>query len=240
MALKTKTPGGGGEKRRVHFVHLPTRNNQTWHAHVAGPCHWYTCHTKGRTKPCLHWLTDGELVCERCASTTPPEDIGYQPLFREVDGRPCFVVVHDYSREKIDQLRFHSRVIVGRGAEQSDGVYVIPALNARPLYETSREEFRREADLTETLLRVWGLPELIEWYHRTQRVPASSPVPPVAPAKKSAKPVDPMYVAAHERWTPDTVPESTSGEEAIQAAADRAALRAAQSPHANGKLPKKG
>jgi hypothetical protein len=232
MPLRTKTPGDGGKQRRVHFVHVPTKNNQTWHAHVAGPCHWYECHTKGRTKPCLHWLTQGQIVCERCASTAPPEDIGYQPLYRELDGRPCFVVVHDYARDLIDALKLHQRVVVGRGAEQSDGVWITAALNPRPLYETRRAEFLRPADLTETLLRVWGLPELTDWYDRTQRASDNTVSLPKGTAlKPDGKPFAPHMQAAAKRNGFDVVPDDDEPGDVNRIALERVMGRI---PPANG------
>lgn len=236
MPLKTKTPGEGGGKRRVHFVHVITKANQTWHAHVAGPCHWYECHCKGRTKPCLAWLTDGELACERCSPLAPTEDIGYMPLYREVDGKPCFVVVHDYVRDKVDALKLHQRVMVGRGSEQSDGVYVLPALNPRPLYETSRADFRQPADLTESLLRVWGIPDLVAWYGQTQ-VPSDNAVslPKGKALKSDGKPFSPAMQAAAKRNGAPVVPDNETGE-VVDVVLERLKNYAAQAePSANGK-----
>lgn len=242
MALRTKTPGEGGGKRRTHFIHVKTAHGENWHAHVAGPCHWFECHTKGRTKPCLHWLTRGELKCERCDPLKPAEDIGYVPLFRELDGRPCFVVVHDYVRDTVDALRHHQRVVVGRAGEQSDGVYVVPALNPRPLYQTTRPEFRREVDLTQSLLRVWGIPELVEWYNRTQAARGEEvPLPEPEPVKSDGQPFDPMHVAAARRFAPAVTPEVSTGDDAVRESLKRIQEGSAK-PNGNGKhkAPPKG
>jgi hypothetical protein len=187
-------------------------------------------------------MTHGELLCERCNDLSPPIDIGYLPLYREQDGRPCFVVLHDYTRDVVDGLKLHQRVIVGREGEQADGVWVSVAPNPRPLYQSTRAEFNRAADLTQSLLRVWGIPELVEWYNRTQAreseiVPV--PVPPVT--KSDGKPFDPMHAAAARRFAPPVEVEQTSGADAAREALKRIQEQAAK-PSTNGKhkTPPKG
>jgi len=163
MPVRQSPPGRGGEQRAPHFVHVKTAQGEQWHAYCAGPCQWYDCHAKGRTKPCLHKVTGGELVCEKCSPLNPVERIGYQPLFRQLDSKPCFVVVHETVEEQVSALRHLSRVIVGRGEDKSDGVYVIPALNPDPRFQSAVAWKLRPIDLLPSLLRVWGMPELQQW-----------------------------------------------------------------------------
>jgi len=84
-------------------------------------------------------------------------------------------VLHEHVREQVDALRLHDRVIVGRGAEQCDGVYVTRALHPLPRFETAVGWKRGPVDLTPSLLRVWSLPALSEWYTRTHGI-SDSPV----------------------------------------------------------------
>lgn len=166
MSLPKAPPGEGGRSSYTHFHYCATDPAKQWHAWIAGACEWYECHPSKRTKPCVHIMTSGTLPCKYCAMGLPIETCGYQSLYREVDARPVFVVLHNYTRERVDSLKLHERVVVGREASQSDGVWVARALKPQPLFVTTLKERMRPSDLTETLLRVWGLPELVEWYRR--------------------------------------------------------------------------
>lgn len=150
----------------THFRYVSTANGAQWHAYTAGSPSWFDCHTKGRTKPCLHVMTAGELPCERCAESKPIEVIGYLPLYREIDARPVMVILHEEQRERADVLRLHSRVLVGREIDKADGVWVAPALKPTPAFHSTLQERNRPADLTETLLRLWGIPALVDWYRK--------------------------------------------------------------------------
>lgn len=204
MALPQVPPGGGGRKSHVHFGYVNTGFGKNWHAYMAGPVHWFACHAKGKTKACVSVMTGGELHCERCAAGQPTEETGYVPLYRELDSKPTMVIVHEYTREATDALKLHQRVIVGRGEDVADGVYVVPALKPEPRFQTTLKERMVAADLTETLLRVWGIPELVEWYRQThghQVAPAAPPAKPPAPPPKRSDglPFSPMTRAAAER-----------------------------------------
>lgn len=182
MSLRQTPPGKGGRSGHVHFVHVKTPNGKKWQAHIAGKCHWYECHTKGRSKPCVHWMTDGELLCDLCSPFNIAQTIGYQPLYKYQDGRPGFVVVHDYNRDHVDALKLHHPVYVSRGDEASDTISLTPLLSQGVLYKSSVAARMEPQDLTESLLRIWGLPHLTEWYRQTHggRVtlpPAGAPLP---------------------------------------------------------------
>src|SRR5258707_2870499 len=78
------------------------------------------------------------------------------------------VIVHEYSREAVDKIRLHQPVIVGRGTEDSDGVWVAAHPKSTSKYTSSLRERMIPGDMTETLLALWKLPGLTEWYTRTQ------------------------------------------------------------------------
>lgn len=182
MPLPQVSPGGGGRRASTHFCYVRTPNETNWNAWIAGPCHWFDCHTRGRTKPCVHAMTKGEVAC-RCAGTGEGcEEIGYQPLYREVDAKPVMVIVHDYTREIVDALKLHQRVLVGRGSEQSDGVYLTAALRAEPRYQSTLASRLQPADLTGTLLKLWRIPELVVWYNQTHGA-GDDPIEHAAPPR---------------------------------------------------------
>jgi len=218
MPLEQTPPEGRGRRKPVHFSHEKTHGGikQQWHAWVAGRCHWFDCHNVNRkSKPCLHHITNGELPCEFCSPTSIAEMLGYQPLYRGIDAKPVFVVVHEYVREDVDKLHNLTRVIVGRGEGQTDGVYVVPALTQEPRYHSTLPDRLRPADLTETLLRVWAMPLLTEWYYRTHQptngaaAPVASPIKKKTQMKSDGKPFSPLTQAAAQKYSsPDVEPEA--------------------------------
>lgn len=158
------------------------------------------CHTVGRTKPCIEWMTGGELTCEICSPLNQTEMKGYQPLIRESDGRPCMVVVSEHSRDQMDALKWGSRVIVGREAEASDSVWITNNPSPEPRFHSTLKELLSPADLTETLLRVWKIPDLVTWYRQTHgTVPTETPASPkLEPKKSNGKPFSPALKKAAE------------------------------------------
>lgn len=178
----------------THFRYVPTKVGTEWKAYTAGPCHWFDCHSRGRSKPCLHLMTSGELVCPWCGSDNavslpadnPVAQIGYQPLYRAADYRPVLVVVHDYHREQVDAIPFHRQVLIQRGNQQSDGVTITPTLSVEPRFHSTLRDRNTPVDLTRTLLRMWNIPELCEWYARTHGGSDGPVSPQPPPARTSA------------------------------------------------------
>lgn len=230
----------GTRPPRVHFTYTGTPTGHRWQAWVAGPCVWVIAHTKGRSKPCLHQMSGGVLPCPRCAQIEPPAKIGYQPLYRMSDGKPVVVIVYEGEEQYTDRFVLHLPVLVAREADQSDTVFVREVLAARPAYYSTLACRMVSADCTESLLAMWSIPEWTAWC-RGQRPAAAAPAP-VTPAQAATGPEPAtMYTAAHRRWTPVDTPPADAGEDAVQAAVDRARLRAAQAePHKNGKPKPKG
>lgn len=210
MALRKASPGEGGQNRHVHFGYVSTAPGKPWHAWCAGPCYWCIAHTAGRSKPCLRWLTGGALSCPRCAAPKEPEEIGYQPLYRDIDGRPVMVIVHSYSREQVDALKFRQQVIVGRGLDPADPVMVSAVPGKQAWYHSTLAERQVPADLTDTLLRVWQIPELVAWY-RAQSDTAVSLTPDDV-RRSDGKPFDPMHAAAARRFAPPAAAPTAAGE----------------------------
>lgn len=190
MSLKKAPPGEAKRAKPIHFAYTPTAGGTQWEAYIAGPCWWGQCHSKGKTKPCVEWLTDGALECPFCASVAPPEETGYLPLWRSQDGKPVCVIVHELMRESVDSHGLHSRVTIGRGVDPTDGVYVIKPLKPGAAFASSMREKIAPADITRSLLSLWKLPALTEWYFRSHgqeshgcHTPASkTPLAPVARA----------------------------------------------------------
>jgi hypothetical protein len=171
MGLPNAPRGGGGRRAYVHVPYVSTRAGQTWCAYVAGPCQWFSCHTSSRTKPCLHEMTGGMLACARNHDIDAPQVIGYQPLRRQLDGRPVMVIVYELQREHVDKLPLHSLVVVGRGTEPTDTVYVRSQAGRVNWYTSTIAANMQPIDVTETLLKIWAMPELTEWYRHSHGLP---------------------------------------------------------------------
>jgi len=183
MPPRQSPPGRGGKARRVHFCYTSTDANEQWHAYTAGPCQWYECHVTGKTKPCLREVTGGELVCPMCESVKPTEQTGFLPLYRELDGKPVFVIVHEDVRETVDKHRLHARVLVGRGNDVTDGVYVIKPLKAGAPYHSTLADRQKGADIWPTLVRIWNIPALTAWHERQTGIPDGGVLHPPAPER---------------------------------------------------------
>lgn len=147
----------------MHFCYTPTEANKQWTAFVAGPTMWFECHCVGKTKPCLEFVTDGELECPMCQTLKPCEQIGYMPLYRELDGKPVMVLVHESVREVVDSHRFLARVLIGRGKDSTDGVYVQRPMSKGTPFSSTLPDRQKPADIWPTLVRMWKIPALIEW-----------------------------------------------------------------------------
>lgn len=193
MHLHQTPPGRGGKPTRVHWTYVSTEagSKNHWSAHVAGKCHWFTCHEAGRTKPCLDAITQGVLSCPFCAQLLETKEVGYQPLYRESDGKPVIVIVHDYSREIIDRLNFHERVLIGRGVGITDAVYIVPSSVQTPRYKSTLPERNKPADATESLLRMWKISQLTEFYFNQRSAEEPMAAQPIAPVIEEPEPMEP-------------------------------------------------
>lgn len=209
MGVRQSTPGEGGKKARTHFSYVGTDAKRPWFAYVAGPCMWYECHTVGKSQPCLLEATDGELECPRCHEIKPTESIGYQPLYRAADSKPVVVIVHEYSREIVDALPFHRRVLVKREPGVGEGVSVTVTLDATPKFITTLAEKSRPQQPIESLLRMWRYPQLIVWHNETEGT--TFPVCHTPPQKKARQPKEAPAAPAPE------VPAGNMGETAMEA-----------------------
>lgn len=217
MSLFRKAPQKGAKNRRVHFPFITTPKGYSFEAHIAGPCHWFDCHDMGRSKPCLHCITNGELKCARNHDIDEPIEIGYQPLWQKDTGKPGFVIVYEFARDQIDKLRLHHLVCVSRGKGPADTVAInYKGINA-PLYKSTREDFMRPVDLTESLLRIWKLPELVAWVRMKNGQPApdaiseQKKVPKLKPLKSDGKAFDAMHEQAALKYGEQGVEDAAVG-----------------------------
>lgn len=241
MPIPKIPPGWGGKGSYVHFSYTGTRCGHKWNAWVAGPAVWVIAHTKGRSKPCLHAMTGGVLPCPRCAQIEPPQQIGYQPLYRGTDGKPVLVIVYEDEQQYTDSFGLHQMVVVGREQEQSDPTF-IRASTQSTRYQSTLAQRMVSADCTESLLAMWAIPEWTLWCRSSApRTNREAPTPVVeTPLKSDGTEYSQHMQAAARRWTPPPEPYVAPDPDYIQAALDRAVLRGAQGAPKNGKPKPKG
>lgn len=237
MSLRKASPGEGGGNTRVHFRYVGVGHSKTWAAHCAGPCQWYMCHTSERSKPCLDWITHGVLPCPRCGGAKEAVMMGYQPIYRSSDGCPVMVVLYEDQRDHADKLDLHERVMVGREGEKGDAVYIRRAMEQTPKYQTTLGARMFAADITETCLVMWKIPELVEWYRAQPKASDTGVSLPKGTAITSAgKPYSPMMQQAAKLAGAEVVADdfiaATLGKSLNRVKAAEAAMAP---PHTNGK-----
>ena len=241
MPMKKAPPGSGGG-RRTHFPYVATARGAKWTAYIAGPCQWVLTHEVNRkTKVCVEWLTDKELICEHCHHLKELRETGYQPLYRQSDGRPVLVVVHEDVRDQIDKLKFHSRVQVAREREASAGLYLTTLLEQEPRYQSTLAERHASPDLTSSLLALWGIAALKDWYARGKgRSDTAVSLSEGVAMRDDGQPYSPGMQAAAKRYGAPVVTDGPSAD-AFDAVKQRLMNTAAQhEQNKNGKTPKKG
>lgn len=193
------TPRGALPQRRVHFRFTPTDRGSKWHAWIAGPALWIASHTQHRSTPCCTVVTKSKVKCERCAKGHTVETIGYVPLYRDIDWKPVCVIVHEDQRDVCDKLWLHAFVLIGRQGGSGDGVWLRPTVTDLK-FETTLPERKVEADITESCLTYWKLPEFEAWYRQSQF--AKQPQKVTLPCHS---PTESEELARIERETPEVL-----------------------------------
>lgn len=118
------------------------------------------------SKPCVYELTGREIECRYCGKARMPVMKGWVPLYRKWDGFPIMVCVDECLRDSIDTMKLHTKVHVGRGKGSSVSAWVQMTMDQEPKYVTTLPERQVEADVTMTLITVWDLPEVTQFFCR--------------------------------------------------------------------------
>lgn len=165
MALKKGAPEKGESRRAESFSFVDTvRGADAWCAWCAGEVYWAKAHpAQTGTKPCLLWLTDNALPCVRCRPTNIAEWVGWLLVWREVDLRPCVVVFREGVRDLCEGLKYGDYIQLKREREKGSLCYPRKCLKLKPW--TSKHPLRQgQVDPAATLLTMWKINELTDWY----------------------------------------------------------------------------
>jgi hypothetical protein len=191
--MKSAIPGDG-DGVSEHFRYTPTEYGGEWFGYLAGPPWWVKAHTKGKSKCCVKWLTDGRVACSRCSQPKKPDTIAYVPIYREQDGNPILVIVWERSADALAGISHLTRVKVMRESLRGDTVCVMRALKQID-YRTTLKYRHVEVDVQPSVVKLWGQPEVFDWYrtfhgevndNAVSQPPAPTP-DSKPPAKKPAR-----------------------------------------------------
>lgn len=185
MELHQSRPGKGG--KRQHWPYCSTAKESEWEGWYAGGAFWTYDHGELRSKPCPVEITGGALHCPKCAADVPLRLIGYIPVYRCADGKPVVVIVKLDSWDAVLGLTKHDRVTVGRGADQSDATWVRRRVGGPP-YVTTLPERKVIPSIVPSLLRLWGVPAITQWWE--SRSVAERQLPSAVPAGEPAESSD--------------------------------------------------
>lgn len=186
-SLRKGTPGKGDALRPDSFSYTQvahgTRN--AFNAYVAGEPFWCEEAHEHKppiffgTQPCLYWITNGALDCPRCKKQPATKVVGWFPVWREQDQKPCIVILHQEAFDQVRDLNYGDPVLIGRVDEVS-GVFV-QKLSCVARFTTENPHRKHAQDITRSLLAMWRLPELDLWLK-------SAPAPEVEPQSHEHSP----------------------------------------------------
>lgn len=160
MGARQSRPQRGSEV--AHWPYCATEPGSVFKAWFAGGAFWTRTHGEKPSTPCLEEITAGALACAKCAALVPTVLIGYVPIYREEDNKPCLVIVHEDQWDAILGLPKWQPILVGRGSGRGDGVWV-RRWETLARYQTTLESRQRIPNLLPSLLRMWKLPALTQW-----------------------------------------------------------------------------
>lgn len=205
----------GARTKPVHFTYVGTERGQPYEAYLAGPVWWGHIHMLKPSKPCVYEITGGAIACRFCG--VPPRPLavmkGWVPLYRRADGWPICVPVDEVQRDHLDALKCFTKVTVGRERGKGIGVFVRACLQQEPEWSSSLPEYTTPADVTESLLSMWKLPEVTSFF---------------CGAVASDKPVSPAAASVPAAVVPEPVRDRMSAAPAMDDAVDRLKRRAKQ------------
>ena len=241
MSLPQIPPRRGDNPRHVYFTYVGCDRGYTFEAWTAGPTMWFAMHPSTKSKPCLEEMTSGKLACPFCRAGKLAMVKGYVPLYRSADAKPVMVVVDEAVRDKVDRIDTFTRVKVGREKSRGSTVWVTPLILQEPHWQSTLPERQRAADLTFTLLRMWQIPELQDWYNKQPRLHSDTAVslPTGTAVTDKGEPYTSMLQAAAKRAGAVVKPPEAAVDNAETTRELLRAIQEGKSPHTNGNGRKK-
>lgn len=190
MRIPSTPRRSGARYKPIHFSYVGVERGQPFDAYLAGPVWWGYIHMTRPSKPCVYELTREQVACRFCGASKArvPVVKGWVPLYRKVDGLACCVPVDEVQRDHLDTLKPFTKVTVGREKGKGVGAWVRACLSQEPVWSSTLPERMEPADITESLIVMWSLPEVTSFFARAAA--SDTPVSPVKSAP-SAEQFDP-------------------------------------------------
>lgn len=143
------------EKTVGHWLTQKLKRGTKLAAHVAGNCVGVTVHCGKPSKPCMRRYLGAGAKCFGCDNGIRKDWLGYQPFYRELDGRPIVCTFHKDMIERLDKLTLHQRVEIGQ--EDADNVGLWLRAEKGMLYSTTLNARKIGADIAGWLPVLWKL-----------------------------------------------------------------------------------
>ena len=100
----------------------------------------------------------------RCGGKRAAELVGYVPIYAEADGAPRLVIVYDTSYDFLKDVPALAYVRVVREGSEKERTIVQKAPSQKK-YVTTLKRRHHPVDISDQLIRMWGINELTEWYY---------------------------------------------------------------------------
>lgn len=144
---------------------------------IAGPIVGVDVHPNKRSKPCLKSYLGNKVPCAGCAVGMRVDWLGYQPIYRKTDGKPCIVCLHRDQFDTADNCPLHAPVQFGREIGVNCGIWLARLL-AGAEYDTRSMVRSVAVDISDFLPTIWSLRGVLTGAHlrRERDVPSDNAV----------------------------------------------------------------
>lgn len=154
MKITGKRPSGGSKGRA--WLHVGVTEAEKVQGWIAGPAVGVSGHCIHASKPCHKLYLGANARCPGCEHPSRVQDFWYQPFYRETDGRPCLVILHEDQADAMSLVKLHEFVEFGREPGERIGIHMQRLLKQRE-YHTTLQERKVTADPSDFLATLWGL-----------------------------------------------------------------------------------
>lgn len=148
-----KRPQGGG--RPAHWLTQKVLRGKIFNGHIAGPCIGVEVHCGVQTKPCLKCYVDPKADCVGCNHRLRRDWLGYQPVYRWIDGKPVVVTIHIDQQDRVERFVHGDHVLIGREDQDNAGIWI--RKDKGPAFESTLPARQTNADISDWLPTLWRL-----------------------------------------------------------------------------------
>jgi len=181
--------------RPSHWVTQKLKRGEKVNGHIAGPCIGVQVHCGPQSRPCLKCYLGATADCTGCNHHLRRDWLGYQPLYRWVDGKSVVVTLHVDQIDRLEVLRHGDHVLLGREDADNAGVWI--RKEKGPSFTTTLAAKSVDADICDWLPVLWRMRGIL-----TGAMVRGGPVIPPATGVPPLKPSDGrrLGVVSQEAW----------------------------------------